>query len=86
MCISYTMYACTSVYIFWYMCIHVCFFFFLFRDVPAAYESFQPRGQNGAAAKAYTTATATWAPSHICNLHHSMWQHGILNPISEAKD
>ena len=35
---------------------------------------------------AYTTATATWDPSHICNLHRSSWQHRILNPLSEARD
>ena len=27
---------------------------------------------------AYTTATATWDPSHICNLYHSSWQCQIL--------
>ena len=35
---------------------------------------------------AYTTATATWDPSHICNLRHSLWQLRTLNPVSEAKD
>ena len=35
---------------------------------------------------AYTTGTATWAPRHICNLHHSSRQHQILNPLSEARD
>ena len=35
---------------------------------------------------AYTIATATPALSHICNLHHSSWQHWILNPQSEARD
>ena len=37
---------------------------------------------------AYTTATdtATWDPSHICNLHYSSWQHQIFNPLSEARD
>ena len=24
--------------------------------------------------------------SHACNLHHSSWQHQILNPLSEARD
>ena len=28
---------------------------------------------------AYTTATATQHPSHICNLHHSSQKHQILN-------
>ena len=35
---------------------------------------------------AYIIAMATQDPSHICNLHHSSWQHGILNPLSEARD
>ena len=35
---------------------------------------------------AYTTATATWALSHICDLHHSSRQYRILNPLSEARD
>ena len=30
-------------------------------------------------------ATAMWGPSCICHLHHSSWQHGILNPPSEAR-
>ena len=34
---------------------------------------------------AYTTATARWDPSHICNLYHSSWQCRILNPLSEAR-
>ena len=35
---------------------------------------------------AYTRATAMPDLSHICNLHHSSWQHRILNPLSEARD
>ena len=35
---------------------------------------------------AYTTATATPDPSHICNLHNSSCQHRIVNPLSEARD
>ena len=31
------------------------------------------------------TATATWDPSHICNLYHSSWQHWILNQLSRAR-
>ena len=33
---------------------------------------------------AYTTATATWDPSHVCNLDHSSWQCQTLNQLSEA--
>ena len=34
---------------------------------------------------AYTTATAMPDLSHICDLHHSLWQHQIFNPLSEAR-
>ena len=35
---------------------------------------------------AYTTATAAWHLSCICNLHHNSQQFRILNPLSEARD
>ena len=35
---------------------------------------------------AYTTATATPDPSHICHLYHSSQQCRILNLLSEARD
>ena len=35
---------------------------------------------------AYTTATAMPGSSHVCNLHHSSWQHWILKPLSKARD
>ena len=35
---------------------------------------------------AYTRATATLDPSHVCDLYHSSWQRGILNPLSETWD
>ena len=35
---------------------------------------------------AYTTATATQYPNLICDLHCSLQQHWILNPVSEARD
>ena len=35
---------------------------------------------------AYATATATWDPSSICDLHHSSQQPQILNPLSKARD
>ena len=35
---------------------------------------------------AYAIATAMPDPSCICNLHHSSWQHQILNSLSEARD
>ena len=35
---------------------------------------------------ACTTATATLDPSHVCDLHHSSWQHWILHPLIKARD
>ena len=35
---------------------------------------------------AYTIATATQDPSHICDLHHSSEQGWMLNPLSETRD
>ena len=35
---------------------------------------------------AYTTATATWDLSCVCDLHHSSRQHRIINPLIEARD
>ena len=56
--------------------------FLPFRAVPAAYGGSQARGPVGA----MLLATATPDPSHICNLHHSLWQRQILNPLSKARD
>ena len=36
--------------------------------------------------QATATVRATPDPSRICDLHRSLWQHGILNPLSEAGD
>ena len=35
---------------------------------------------------AYATATAMPDLSRICDLHHSLQQRWILNPLSEARD
>ena len=35
---------------------------------------------------AYTTATVTPDLSRVCNLHHSLQQRQILNPLSGARD
>ena len=32
------------------------------------------------------TATATPAPSRVCNLHHSSWQRCILKPRNKDRD
>ena len=55
------------------------FFFFNCMASPVAYGSSQARGQIGAVAEAYATAT-TADPSCGCNLHQ------ILDPLSEVRD
>ena len=35
---------------------------------------------------AYARATAMQDPSRVFDLHHSLWQRQILNPLSEARD
>ena len=64
-----------------------CNFFFLFRP-PHPRHMEVPRLVVELALQlpAYTTATAMWDPSHVCDLYHSSWQHRILNPLSEVRD
>ena len=66
----------------------VFFFFFLpyLRAAPEAYEVPRLGVELEVWLLAYATATATWDPSHICDLHHSSWQHRILNLLSEDRD
>ena len=35
---------------------------------------------------AYATATAPRNPTCVCDLHHSLWQHWMFSPLSEARD
>ena len=60
------------------------YFFFFF--LPMAYRSSQARGWIGAAAAGLCPATVMWDPSHIWDLHHSLRQCRILNPLSKARD
>ena len=62
------------------------FFFFLLRAVPVAYGNFRLGVKSELQLLAYTTATATQDPSHLCNPHHSSQQCCILNPLREARD
>ena len=62
------------------------FQFFLFRAAPTAMEIPRLGVQSELQPPAYTTAPATPDLSHICHLHHSLWQCWILNPLSEARD
>ena len=63
------------------------FFCFLGPYLPHIYGGSQARGRESKLQLlSYTTATATWHPSCVCNLHHSSRQGWILNPLSEARD
>ena len=57
------------------------FSFFSLMAPPTASGSSQAGGQFGAVALAYTTATAMWDLSLICDLNRSLWQCWILNPL-----
>ena len=63
----------------------IIFFFFLglnqrHMEVPRL------RAESELQLPAYTTVIATQDPSRVCNLHHSSWQHQILNPLSRVRD
>ena len=79
------------IIIFIFICLFIYFAFS--RATPMAYGGSQTRGLIGAVAAglchSYSNSGSELlqaAPSHVCNLHHSLWQCWFLNPLSEAKD
>ena len=64
--------------------------FFLFMATLATYENSQARSQIGAAGPCHSNtgsqSMATPDPSHIYDLHCTLWQFWILNPASQARD
>ena len=65
----------------------IFFFFFFFLGLDPWHMKVPRLGvQSELQLLVYATTTATPDPSHICELHHSPWQCGILNPLSEARD
>ena len=64
------------------------FIFLHFRATPAAYGScFQTRSQKLEQQQlTYATVTAMQDLSRVCDLHHSLWQCQILNPLSKTRD
>ena len=66
--------------------IYIFFPFCFFRAAPMAHGGSQAGVQLEQQLLAYATATATWDPSPICDLHNSSQQRWILNPLSEARD
>ena len=69
-------------------CFFNSFFSFLFFLQPHLWHM-EVRGLGGKLELqllAYTTATATPDLSYVCNLHCSLQQCQILNPLGEARD
>ena len=62
------------------------FFFCIFRTAPAAYGGSQPRGPIGAAPAGLHHSLSNADLSCVFDLHQSLWQCQILNPLSEARD
>ena len=62
------------------------FFFFSLGLYPWHMEVPGLRGRIRATAEVNTTATAMPDLSHIWDLRCSLWQHQIINPLSEARD
>ena len=68
-----------------HMFVFFLFFFFL-GPLPQHMEVPSLGVQSELQLPVYTTATATWDPSHVCDPHHSSRPCWILNPLSEARD
>ena len=62
------------------------FTYLLFRPIPAAYRISRLGVESELQLPAYTTATATRDPRHVCDPHHSSRQHRIPNPVNGARD
>ena len=58
----------------------------VFRAAAVAHGGSQARGRIRAAAAGLYPSHSNTDPSHVCDLQHSLWQHRILNPLSEARD
>ena len=63
----------------------LAFFFFFLGPHLLHIEVLRLRVKSVLQLQAYSAATASDS-SHICNLHHSSWQHEILNPLSKVSD
>ena len=87
-CVCVSMYLSLSLFSYIFLVVYFAYILyyllslpFLFTATPAAHGNFQARGQIGAVARAYTTATATMDPS--CILHCCLRQQRILNSLRQ---
>ena len=70
----------------YFVIVIIIIIYVFYTATPAAYGSSWARGGIRAVAEVYTTAAPTLDLSHICDLHHSLWQCSIFNPLSETRD
>ena len=69
------------------LCLWILFFFFFILGLHLQHmEVPRLRTELELQLLVYTTATATPDQSYICDLLGSLWQHWIVNPLSEARD
>ena len=68
------------------MCIYIYIYFFFFFKGPHLWHREVPRLGVESELHPLAYATATWDPSHICDVHHSPRHRRILNPLSKASD
>ena len=57
-----------------------------FRATPMGYGGSRDRDWIRATAASLCHSHRNVDPSHVCDVHHSSWQHRILNPLSKARD
>ena len=62
------------------------YIFFLGPHLQHMEMGFQARDQIRAVAAGLCHTHSNPDLNHICDLHHSLWQHEILNPLSKARD
>ena len=60
--------------------------FCLFGAASTVYRDSQARGPVGTVVTGLCHSHSTRDPSRVCDLHHSSWQHRILNPVSKARE
>ena len=66
--------------------VYKIYIYIYFRAAPEAYRGSRLGVKSEMELLAYATATAMQDLSHVTELHHSLWQCRILNPLSEAGD
>ena len=70
-----------------FLCIYLFVYLFCFLGPYPQHTEIPRLGvQSELQLPTYATATATWDPSRVCDLHHCSRQRRIPNPLSEARD